>query len=131
MVKPERIILFGSQARGDATPDSDIDLVVVMPVTGSRREMRLQIGLCLFSFRAPVDVVVVTPQEYVTDVRWPGTIVRPAVCEEQVRLTDYATVTRYPGDYEPPSLADARAAVKIARRVRGQVRKRLPKRALK
>jgi HEPN domain-containing protein len=45
--------------------------------------------------------------------------------EEQARLTDYATVTRYPGDYEPIPLAEARRAVAIARRVRDQLRKRL------
>ncbi len=28
--RPERIILFGSHARGDAGPDSDVDLLVVM-----------------------------------------------------------------------------------------------------
>ena len=50
--------------------------------------------------------------------------------DEQEMLTRYATVTRYPGDYAPISLAEARAAVKIARRVRRQVRKRLPKEAL-
>jgi hypothetical protein len=38
---------------------------------------------------------------------------------------------RYPGDYVPISLAEARAAVKSDRRVRRQVRKRLPKEALK
>jgi HEPN domain-containing protein len=37
--------------------------------------------------------------------------------EEQRRLADYATVTRYPGDYEPISLAETRRTVKIARRV--------------
>ena len=31
--------------------------------------------------------------------------------EEQRRLTDYATVTRYPGDYEPITLGEARKAV--------------------
>jgi HEPN domain-containing protein len=51
--------------------------------------------------------------------------------EEQVLLSRYATVTRYPGDYEPIRLAEARAAVKIARRVRRQVRRRLPKEALR
>lgn len=44
---------------------------------------------------------------------------------EQDRLTDYATVTRYPGNYEPISLTEARQAVKIARRVRREVRKLL------
>ncbi len=51
--------------------------------------------------------------------------------EEQHLLSRYATVTRYPGDYEAISLAEARAAVKIARRVRRQVRQHLPKESLK
>jgi len=82
--RPERIILFGSHARGTAGPDSDIDLLVVMPVKGSRRAKRLQMSLALFNFRVPVDVVVVTPQEFETDARIPGTIVRPAVKEGKV-----------------------------------------------
>jgi HEPN domain-containing protein len=51
--------------------------------------------------------------------------------EEQRRLADYATVTRYPGDYEPISLAETRRAVKIARRVRNEMRKLLPKEILR
>lgn len=50
--------------------------------------------------------------------------------DEQDRLTDYATVTRYPGNYEPISLTEARQAVKIARRVRREVRKLLEKKPL-
>jgi len=58
--------------------------------------------------------------------------VRPDLTvEEQQQLTDYATVTRYPGDYGPISRTEARAAVKVARRVRSQVRKKLPKEALR
>ena len=54
---------------------------------------------------------------------------RPAINGmEQDRLTEYATVTRYPGDYEPISLAEARQAVKIARRVRREVRRLLKER---
>jgi len=51
--------------------------------------------------------------------------------EEQGKLTDYATVTRYPGDYIPVMLRDAREAVKIARRVRKEIRQLLPKAALR
>ena len=51
--------------------------------------------------------------------------------EEQRRLTDYATVTRYPGDYEAISLAETRRTVKIARRVRNEIRKFLPKKMLR
>lgn len=57
---------------------------------------------------------------------------RPALsASEQQVLTDYATVTRYPGDYGTIPLAEARAAVKIARRVRRHIRARLPKPALR
>jgi len=50
--------------------------------------------------------------------------------QEQDRLTEYATVTRYPGDYEPISLTEARQAVKISRRVRREVRKVLEEKPL-
>ncbi len=50
--------------------------------------------------------------------------------DEQLLLTRYATVTRYPGDYDPITLTEARQAVKIARRVRGHIRARLPKQTL-
>ncbi len=49
---------------------------------------------------------------------------------EQERLTDFATVTRYPGDYEPITLAEARRAVAVAHRVRRQIRRWLPKETL-
>jgi len=51
--------------------------------------------------------------------------------EEQRRFTAYATVTRYPGDYEPISLTEARRAVAAARRVRKEIRRLLPKKALR
>lgn len=51
---------------------------------------------------------------------------RPSLDDkEQDRLTEYATVTRYPGNYEPISLSEARQAVKIARRVRREIRRLL------
>ena len=49
---------------------------------------------------------------------------------EQQRLTNYATVTRYPGDWEPISRDEAEQAVGMARRVREAVRKHLPPAAL-
>jgi HEPN domain-containing protein len=56
---------------------------------------------------------------------------RPSLDDkEQDRLTEYATVTRYPGDYEPISLSEARQAVRIARRVRREARKVLGEKPL-
>lgn len=51
--------------------------------------------------------------------------------KEQDDLTDYAVFTRYPGDYEPITLTQAREAVAIAKRVRKQVRALLPPASLK
>lgn len=52
--------------------------------------------------------------------------VRPTLSQaEQDRLTEYAVTTRYPGDYDPSSREEAQEAVKLARRVRNQVRRRL------
>ncbi len=57
----------------------------------------------------------------------PSSICPKLTPQEQRSLTDYATVTRYPGDYEEPTLAEARQAVKIAKRVRRVIRKALPR----
>ena len=57
--------------------------------------------------------------------------VRPQLgAEEQQRLTNYATVTRYPGDWEPITGEEAERAVGMARKVREAVRKHLPAAAL-
>jgi HEPN domain-containing protein len=55
----------------------------------------------------------------------------PLPVEEQRRLTVYGTVTRYPGDYEAVSLAEAKRAVAMARRVRRAVRQDLPPEVLR
>ncbi|MBI5244305.1 MAG: HEPN domain-containing protein [Elusimicrobia bacterium] len=59
-----------------------------------------------------------------------GKVRRSFSVEEQRRLTNYAAVTRYPGNYEPISLAEARSSVRVARRIRKVIRRLLPKAAL-
>ena len=66
-VQPERIVLFGSRARGDARPDSDLDLLVVSrdPFTPHHRrqdELR-RIRQALRSCRLPVDVLLYSRDE--------------------------------------------------------------------
>ena len=78
---PERIILFGSHARGTAGPDSDVDLLVVMPVTGSRRNLATRIELEISGESIPKDVIVVTPEEVERDRDEVGTVIRPAMRE--------------------------------------------------
>ena len=81
---PEQIILFGSYARGKAGKDSDVDLLVVMPVEGSRREKQLDVRVALHQFKVPLDIIVTTPEEFAWRKEIPGTIERPAVLEGRV-----------------------------------------------
>jgi uncharacterized protein len=58
---PERIYLFGSRARGDATRDSDYDvLVVVKERIGPPFEMERRSRRALRDVRRPMDIVIVT-----------------------------------------------------------------------
>jgi predicted nucleotidyltransferase len=78
---PEIVILFGSHARGTANPDSDVDLLVVMAVHGSKRDQRIEIRRALREFRVPKDIIVVTPEEFAWRMEIPGIIERPAATE--------------------------------------------------
>lgn len=57
---PERIVLFGSRARGNARPDSDIDLLVVLSSLDSARKTRISMLRELRDFDVSVDVMVTT-----------------------------------------------------------------------
>ncbi len=81
---PDQIILFGSEARGTADAGSDVDLLVVMPVVGSKRAKRIELRLALHDIQVPKDIVVVTPEELERDRDVPGTLVRPALAEGKV-----------------------------------------------
>lgn len=78
---PDRVILFGSHARGSADSDSDVDLLVVMPVSDSKRSSQLDIRRALREIRASVDVIVTTPEEFEWRREVVGTIEYPAVKE--------------------------------------------------
>lgn len=81
---PEKIILFGSHARGEAGADSDVDLLVIMAVTESKREKAIEIGVAVHDIRIPKDILVTTPQDFERRKDIVGTIERPAACEGKV-----------------------------------------------
>jgi uncharacterized protein len=81
--QPEKVILFGSHAREDAGPDSDVDLLVVMPVS-KKRDAVLKIRAALRGFRVPKDIVVTTPSDFAWRKDVVGTIEYPAVHEGKV-----------------------------------------------
>ena len=81
---PDKIILFGSQARGDTATYSDVDLLVIMPVPHTRRRLATEIDLSLVGIDLPADVIVVTPEEVQRNQDRIGTIIRPAIREGKV-----------------------------------------------
>ncbi len=81
---PDKIILFGSHAKGTARSDSDVDILVVMPVEGSRRAKAVEIGVALHDVAIPKDVIVVTPQDFEWRKDVIGTIEWPAAREGKV-----------------------------------------------
>ncbi|MBI5816224.1 MAG: nucleotidyltransferase domain-containing protein [Nitrospinae bacterium] len=82
--KPDKIILFGSYARGEAGPDSDVDLLVVMKIRGSKRRAQLKVRTALHDFPVEKDVIVTTPSEFEWRKDVVGTIEWPAFHEGQV-----------------------------------------------
>jgi predicted nucleotidyltransferase len=81
---PECVILFGSHARGEAGPDSDIDLLVVMNFDGAARDKGLEIREALHDILVPKDVLVTRPADYAWRKDVVGTIEWPAAREGKV-----------------------------------------------
>jgi predicted nucleotidyltransferase len=81
---PLRLILFGSYARGDATPKSDIDLLVVLPQVADKRRAAVEIRRTLADFPVCKDIIVTTPEEIARRGDLVGTVLRPALREGKV-----------------------------------------------
>ena len=81
IARPDRIILFGSAARGEMRPDSDIDLLVVKADVGHRGHLAEKIYMNLFDVPGPVDIIVVTPEDLERFRDRVGTIIKPALRE--------------------------------------------------
>ena len=81
---PERIILFGSHARGTADLRRDVDLLVVCHVQGNRRALMVAMDRALRGLDFARDVIVITPEEFERDRQIPGTAARPAYREGKI-----------------------------------------------
>ena len=81
---PLRIILFGSHARGDARPESDIDLLVVLPEVANKRLAAIEIRRALADLPVCKDIVVTTPEEITRRGDLVGTVLRSALREGKV-----------------------------------------------
>lgn len=81
---PEKIILFGSYARGGFDDDSDLDLLVIVPGVKHLRQESLRMRRALRGLLTPVDIVVATPDQIERLGDTPGLIYRTALQEGQV-----------------------------------------------
>ena len=89
---PIRIILFGSQARGGSTFDSDVDLLVVLREVADKRQMAIQMRRVLADLPVAKDILVTTPDEIERRGTLVGDVLKPALQEgvvvyESVRST--------------------------------------------
>ena len=80
---PRRIILFGSRARAESRPDSDVDLLVEMEALADqpRWKRRLQIDRLFEKRWWPMDILVYTPGE-MAERRWSLVSIVPSVEQE-------------------------------------------------
>ena len=81
---PLRIILFGSQARGDANESSDVDLMVVLNDIPNRYTTTSEILHSLSDVPISKDIIVVTPNEIERDANVIGTISYDALHEGRI-----------------------------------------------
>jgi len=83
VAQPEKIILFGSAARGEMGPNSDLDLLVVK-AGAHRRRLAQKIYMNLFGVGQAVDVVVVTPEDIERYRDSHPLVIKPALEEGKV-----------------------------------------------
>lgn len=83
VAQPEKIILFGSAARGEMGPNSDVDLLVVKSGV-HRRKLAMKIYRNLRGIGCAVDVVVVAPEDIERYGNCSALIIEPAIREGKV-----------------------------------------------
>ncbi len=82
--QPEKIILFGSRARGDARPDSDFDLLVIKESDEPRHRRDAPLYVAVADLPVEVEVMVYTPQEVEEWSQVPQAFITTAVREGKV-----------------------------------------------
>ncbi|MEI7990054.1 MAG: nucleotidyltransferase domain-containing protein [Chloroflexota bacterium] len=82
--RPQKIILFGSYARGDYNTDSDLDLLVILEGIESPRVESNRLRRVLRGLLAPVDILVATPEQIERHRQTIGLIYRPALEEGKI-----------------------------------------------
>ncbi len=80
---PRRVILFGSHAYGTPTPDSDVDLLVIMETEERNLPQALKISRAI-SHPFPMDLVVLKPHEVQTRLAGGDLVLREILTKGEV-----------------------------------------------
>lgn len=80
---PDMIVLMGSHARGDASPDSDVDLLVVLPYEGTNFRKAIEIVRAVQPSFA-VDILIRAPHDLQDRFKMGDPIVREALTRGEV-----------------------------------------------
>lgn len=75
---PDKIILFGSQARNTADDKSDVDLLVICETKGDKFKLMDNMRFALLSINYAFDVIILSNEEFERDKKYPGTVARYA-----------------------------------------------------
>ncbi len=78
-IAPEKIILFGSYAKGTPTENSDIDLIIVNKTILPKNKRGIEIRRLFYRQLIPLDVKVYTPEEYNNELRNPYSFLYSAI----------------------------------------------------
>jgi predicted nucleotidyltransferase len=81
---PQRVILFGSRARGEQRPDSDADLLVIESEVPDQAAEMTRLRRAIRSLRIPVDVLVVSEDKFRYWADTPGNVFYEAAREGQL-----------------------------------------------
>ncbi|MFZ2095878.1 MAG: nucleotidyltransferase domain-containing protein [Anaerolineales bacterium] len=83
-VKPEKIILFGSYAYGTPSPDSDLDILVIMDTNRRPVERVLAVSRLLRPRPFPMDILVRTPGEIAVSLEHGDSFIREILTKGKV-----------------------------------------------
>ncbi len=75
-IRPERIYLFGSRASGTAGPESDVDVLLVYAGKEAPREVQLKAQRLFRKPAIPLDVFVLSPEEFESQKRVANSLAR-------------------------------------------------------
>jgi len=83
-LNPQKIILFGSWARGDQDAHSDIDLLIIQESNLPRPQRYAQVRRLFWGMGLPLDIIVYTPEEFARYQDVPGSFTHTVTREGKV-----------------------------------------------